>query len=47
MPAQTVSASSTSDGRVKASPLARKLAEDFNVNLSNIQGSGEDGRREA
>ena len=44
MPAQTVPASSTSDGRVKASPLARKLAEEFNVNLSDIQGSGEDGR---
>lgn len=44
MPAPTVPASSTSDGRVKASPLARKLAEEFNVNLSDIQGSGEDGR---
>ena len=43
-PAPTVPASSTSDGRVKASPLARKLAEEFNVNLSDIQGSGEDGR---
>ena len=43
-PAPTVPASSTSDGRVKASPLARKLAEEFNVNLSDVQGSGEDGR---
>ena len=43
-PAPTVPASSTSNGRVKASPLARKLAEEFNVNLSDIQGSGEDGR---
>lgn len=43
-PAPTVPASSISDGRVKASPLARKLAEEFNVNLSDIQGSGEDGR---
>lgn len=36
--------SSNEDGRVKASPLARKMAEDFKVNLSNVQGSGEDGR---
>lgn len=43
-PAPTVPASSISDGRVKASPLARKLAEELNVNLSDIQGSGEDGR---
>lgn len=43
-PAPTVPASSTSDGRIKASPLARKLAEELNVNLSDIQGSGEDGR---
>ncbi|MGB1119283.1 MAG: dihydrolipoamide acetyltransferase family protein [Chitinophagales bacterium] len=43
-PAPTVPTSSTSDGRVKASPLARKLAEEFNVNLSDVQGSGEDGR---
>ena len=34
----------SNDGRVKSSPLARKLAEDLNVNLNNVQGSGEDGR---
>lgn len=43
-PAPSAPAAPTSDGRIKASPLARKLAEDFNVNLSDIQGSGEDGR---
>ena len=31
-------------GRVKASPLARKLAADRNVNLQMIQGTGPDGR---
>ena len=41
---QSQSTSSNEDGRVKASPLARKMAEDFKVNLSNVQGSGEDGR---
>lgn len=34
----------TSEGRVKASPLAKKIAEDNNVNIENIQGSGDDGR---
>lgn len=32
------------DGRVKASPLARKLAEDKGIDISTIQGSGEGGR---
>ena len=41
---QRPSTSSKDDGRVKASPLARKLAEDFKVKLSDVQGSGEDGR---
>jgi pyruvate dehydrogenase E2 component (dihydrolipoamide acetyltransferase) len=31
-------------GRVKASPLARKLAQAQNIDLSNIQGSGPGGR---
>ena len=43
-PQQSSSPSTKDDGRVKASPLARKLAEDFKVNLSAVQGSGEDGR---
>lgn len=34
----------TSDGRVKASPLARKLAEEKGYDISQIQGSGEQGR---
>ena len=41
---QSQSTTSKDDGRIKASPLARKMAEDFKVNLSNVQGSGEDGR---
>lgn len=32
------------DSRVKASPLARKMAEDQGINLSNIKGSGPNGR---
>ncbi len=41
---QSQPTSSNEDSRVKASPLARKMAEYFKVNLSNVQGSGEDGR---
>lgn len=33
-----------SNGRIKASPLARKLAEDKGIDLSQVQGSGEGGR---
>ena len=39
--------SSTSNGdgeRIFASPLAKKLAEDKNIDLSDVQGSGENGR---
>jgi pyruvate dehydrogenase E2 component (dihydrolipoamide acetyltransferase) len=32
------------DSRVKASPLARKIAEDQGINLSNVKGSGPNGR---
>lgn len=32
------------DGRVKASPLAKKMAADKGINISSIQGSGPDGR---
>jgi len=32
------------EGRIKASPLARKLARDHDVNLGGIQGSGPEGR---
>ncbi len=32
------------NGRVKASPLAKKIAKDNGLSLENIQGTGEDGR---
>ncbi len=32
------------DGRIKASPLARNMAEERGINLSNVQGSGPQGR---
>lgn len=37
-------AESASDDRVKASPLARKMAEEKGVNLHEVKGSGEGGR---
>ncbi|GFQ04746.1 dihydrolipoyllysine-residue acetyltransferase component 2 of pyruvate dehydrogenase complex mitochondrial [Phtheirospermum japonicum] len=37
------SAPSSAGDRIFASPLARKLAEDHNVSLSNIKGTGPDG----
>ena len=42
--APTTSASSKSGDRIKISPLARKLAEQKGIDLSNIQGSGPAGR---
>lgn len=36
--------SSDSDGRIKASPLAKKIAEDKGIDLSKIDGSGPEGR---
>lgn len=36
--------SASDDGRIKASPLARKMAEDRGIKLSSVQGSGPDGR---
>ena len=35
---------STGDGRVKASPLAKKLAAEKGIDLSQVQGSGDNGR---
>lgn len=35
---------SIGDGRIKASPLARKMAEDKGVTLSDVKGSGPEGR---
>ncbi len=43
VPASIASDNST-DGRLKASPLARKIAEEKGINLSNVQGTGENGR---
>ena len=37
-------ASTADDGRAKASPLARKLASDKGINLSQVIGSGDGGR---
>jgi pyruvate dehydrogenase E2 component (dihydrolipoamide acetyltransferase) len=37
-------ASSVKDGRIKASPLAKKLAGDKGIDLTRVQGSGEHGR---
>ncbi len=42
-PAPKVS-SSADDGRLKASPLAKKLAEDKGIDIGRVQGSGENGR---
>lgn len=36
--------SSTKDGRIKASPLAKKLAEDKGIDLDDVEGSGDNGR---
>ena len=38
------SATSLSNGKIKASPLAKQLAKERSINLNLIQGSGEDGR---
>jgi len=48
-PAETTSTSTTSsttsdDSRVKASPLARKIARDKGINLNDVKGSAEGGR---
>lgn len=37
-------APSTDDGRVKASPLARKIAEEKGIDLTSVNGSGPEGR---
>jgi pyruvate dehydrogenase E2 component (dihydrolipoamide acetyltransferase) len=39
-----VAASHGTNGRIKASPLAKKLAKDKGVDISKIQGSGDHGR---
>jgi pyruvate dehydrogenase E2 component (dihydrolipoamide acetyltransferase) len=42
--AATTDDSSTDDSRVKASPLARKIAKDKGINLNDVKGSAEGGR---
>ncbi|WPP51360.1 pyruvate dehydrogenase complex dihydrolipoamide acetyltransferase [Catalinimonas niigatensis] len=42
--AETASSSSSDGGRIKASPLARKMAEDKGFDIAKIPGSGENGR---
>lgn len=44
-PAPVASTSSSSDaGRIKASPLAKKIAREKNINLASVQGTGPNGR---
>jgi pyruvate dehydrogenase E2 component (dihydrolipoyllysine-residue acetyltransferase) len=42
--ATTVPAETDGNGRVKASPIARRMARDLNVELAQIEGSGPGGR---
>lgn len=42
--AQPVEAEHSSNGRIKASPLAKKLAKDKGFDISKIQGTGDHGR---
>jgi pyruvate dehydrogenase E2 component (dihydrolipoamide acetyltransferase) len=41
---QVVEKETASDSRLKASPLAKKIAADSGVDLKNVKGSGDDGR---
>lgn len=43
-PAAETTAAVSSDGRVKASPLAKSIAKDKGVDLKKLAGSGEEGR---
>ncbi|MEO6404184.1 MAG: pyruvate dehydrogenase complex dihydrolipoamide acetyltransferase [Ferruginibacter sp.] len=43
-PASQEKASPAENGRIKASPLAKKLAQEKGVDISSIQGSGDGGR---
>lgn len=43
-PAPAQSAPANTDGRIKASPLAKKLAAEKGIDLSRINGSGDNGR---
>lgn len=41
---ETKESSSDEGGRIKASPLAKRLAEDKGINLADVEGSGDGGR---
>ena len=41
---QGVQPSSNGDGRIKASPLAKKLAEEKGIDIAKVQGTGDGGR---
>jgi pyruvate dehydrogenase E2 component (dihydrolipoamide acetyltransferase) len=41
---QTIASSSTENGRIKASPLAKKLAAEKGIDIKTISGSGDGGR---
>jgi pyruvate dehydrogenase E2 component (dihydrolipoyllysine-residue acetyltransferase) len=43
-PSAPAAAAPPSDGRTRASPVARRLAEDMGVDLTTVKGSGPDGR---
>ena len=44
VPAASSSPVTTSNGRIKASPLAKKLAQEKGIDLNAVQGSGDGGR---
>lgn len=44
IPASRPSSQSSSDGRLKASPLAKRLAADKGIDISRVTGSGDGGR---
>lgn len=43
-PAQATESSNTDGGRVKISPLARKMAKDKGININEVKGTGDGGR---
>jgi pyruvate dehydrogenase E2 component (dihydrolipoamide acetyltransferase) len=43
-PASAPAASTTEDGRIKVSPIARKIAEEKGIDLAQVHGSGPGGR---
>ena len=43
-PIQEITTSTTDSGRIFASPLAKQIARDKGINLSQVKGSGENGR---